>query len=133
MDQEYGAAKPTKKAGHRGQIGAGLKHSTQKARKLLHSCLDGARVLQLIKQGPLRAIPLSLRDSKFRMIIQRRDGGRYGYLITRIDSPDWTETSRDTFASVDDAATAASDALQHFRRLYELPGTTKIPANENTP
>lgn len=89
--------------------------------------------MQLIKQGPLRAIPLSLRDSKFRMIIQRRDGGRYGYLITRIDSPDWTETSRDTFASVDDAATAASDALQHFKRLYELPGTTKIPANENTP
>jgi hypothetical protein len=61
------------------------------------------------------AIFVRMSESKFRMTIQDRSG-RYGYVITRIDKPDWAEASLDTFDSVDDAAVAAGDALERHRR-----------------
>jgi hypothetical protein len=50
------------------------------------------------------------------MIIQARNDGRYGFVITRTDNLDWEDGPLDTFASLDEASDAAVEALEKYRR-----------------
>ena len=53
---------------------------------------------------------------QFRVIIQAHKHGRYGYILTRLDKPDWAESSFERFNSVEDALAAAKVAqLRHVQ------------------
>jgi hypothetical protein len=54
--------------------------------------------------------------SKFRIVIQARKGGRYGFVVTRTDEPNWAESSLKTFLSPEEAFAAGSVALERHMR-----------------
>ena len=55
---------------------------------------------------------VSNRDASFRMILQSRGAGRYGYLIGRPDLEEWGEPSLETFATVAEADEAGRRAMR---------------------
>lgn len=67
-----------------------------------------------------------MKDYGFRMIIQSRNDGRYGYVITRTDDPLWAEASFDTFDSIDEAAIAAGEVLERYSRAIQTGRRVKI-------
>jgi hypothetical protein len=53
----------------------------------------------------------------FRIRIESRREGRFGYALIRIDKPDWLERSLDSFATEDEARNAGTKAIdKHFER-----------------
>ncbi|MGA7489135.1 MAG: hypothetical protein WBW74_19605 [Xanthobacteraceae bacterium] len=55
-------------------------------------------------------------DSKFRVLVQRRTRpiGTYGYIITRSDDPNWSETTGDYFFTREEASAAGRAALDRI-------------------
>ena len=46
---------------------------------------------------------VSNRDANFRLVLQSRGAGRYGYVIGQPDLEEWGEPSLETFATVAEA------------------------------
>jgi hypothetical protein len=55
---------------------------------------------------------VSNRHANFRMVLQSRGAGRYGYLIGRPGLDEWGEPSLETFASVAEADEAGRRAMK---------------------
>ena len=55
---------------------------------------------------------VSNRDASFRMMLQSRGGGRYGYVIGRPDLEEWGEPSVETFATIAEAHEAGREAMK---------------------
>ena len=55
---------------------------------------------------------VSNRDANFRMMLQSRGAGRYGYVIGRPDLEEWGEPSLETFATVAEADEAGRLAMK---------------------
>jgi hypothetical protein len=55
---------------------------------------------------------VSSRDASFRMMLQSRGAGRYGYVIGRPDLEEWGEPSLETFATVAEAHEAGRRAMK---------------------
>jgi hypothetical protein len=59
---------------------------------------------------------VSNRDASFRMMLQSRGAGRYGYVIGRPDLEEWGEPSLETFATVAEAHEAGRRAMKARER-----------------
>jgi hypothetical protein len=59
---------------------------------------------------------VSNRDASFRMMLQSRGAGRYGYVIGRPDLEEWGEPSSETFATVAEADEAGRQAMKARER-----------------
>jgi hypothetical protein len=59
---------------------------------------------------------VSNRDVNFRMMLQSRGAGRYGYVIGRPDLEEWGEPSLETFESLAEADDAGREAMKIVAR-----------------
>ena len=55
---------------------------------------------------------VSNRDANFRMMLQSRGAGRYGYVIGRPDLEEWADPSFATFATVAEAGEGGRLAMK---------------------
>jgi|EndMetStandDraft_8_1072994.scaffolds.fasta_scaffold2627045_1 hypothetical protein len=55
---------------------------------------------------------VSNQNVNFRMMLQSRGGGRYGYVIGRPDLEEWGEPSLETFATIAEAHEAGREAMK---------------------
>ena len=55
---------------------------------------------------------VSNRDANFRLVLQSRGAGRYGYVIGQPDLEEWGEPSFETFATVAEADEAGRRAMK---------------------
>jgi hypothetical protein len=74
------------------------------------STLRGEHVFQ--GAGTMSDSVVSNRDATFRMMLQSRGAGRYGYVIGRPDLEEWGEPSLETFATVAEADEAERRAMK---------------------
>jgi hypothetical protein len=59
---------------------------------------------------------LSDRAASFRMMLQARGAGRYGFVIGRPDLEEWGGPSSETFATVAEAHDAGREAMRQAMR-----------------
>jgi hypothetical protein len=85
-------------------------------KNLVHQGQRTANITRILKRKSAAKNPMSdgvsNRDVNFRMMLQSRGAGRYGYVIGRPDLEEWGEPSVETFESLAEADDAGREAMK---------------------